>query len=312
MQTRKILSTLLWVSVAAGAAVLAYFQWQKNGAQATYISNGRLEARQSHIASRLPGMLAEVSVQEGEHVQQGQLLARLDSRPLQAEIVRADAAVQQARDQSTLARAQLAQHESECDYARNQLGRIQSLSRKQYVSLEQLDSTHMRAESCDAVINASKAQIAAAESALKVAEAGSARLHVDLDDTSIAAPFSGYVLYRLAEAGEIIPPGGRIFTLVSDTDVYLTVFLPAEISGKLALGNKVELAMDARPDIAVPAVVSLIAPEAQFTPKTVETASERSKLMFRTKLNVDPTFLQQNPWLKSGMPGEVNLILGAD
>ncbi|HQQ63721.1 MAG TPA: HlyD family efflux transporter periplasmic adaptor subunit [Pseudomonadales bacterium] len=311
MQTRRFLPTIILIGVAAGAAAFGYTQWQKSNGNTVYRSNGRLEARQSHIASRLPGTVARLSVQEGDHVQQGQLLAELDSRPLQAEIVRADAAIQQARDQSTLARAQLAQHESECDYARNQLGRIQSLSRKQYVSLEQLDNTHMRAESCDAVINASKAQIAAAESALKVAEAGSARLHVDLDDMKINAPFSGYILYRLVEAGEIIPPGGRLFTLVSDTDIYLTVFLPAEVSGKLALGDAVALKIDAKPEVSVPAIVSLLAPEAQFTPKTVETSSERSKLMFRTRLNVDPAFLQQNTWLKSGMPGEVVLQLGA-
>lgn len=311
MSAKKILPTVLLLGLAGSVAAFGYMQWQKSETTTVYRSNGRLEARQSHVASRLPGMLSQLSVQEGDKVKQGQLLATLDSRPLLAEIVRADAAVQQARDQSTLARAQLAQHESECDYARNQLGRIQSLSRKQYVSLEQLDNTHMRAESCDAVINASKAQIAAAESALKVAEAGSARLQVDLEDLKITAPFSGYILYRLSETGEIIPPGGRLFTLVSDTDIYLTVFLPAEVSGKLSLGDTVQLTMDARPDLSVPAVVSLIAAEAQFTPKTVETSSERSKLMFRTRLNIDPVFLQQNPWLKGGMPGEVRLQLGA-
>ena len=312
MQIRKFLLIVLLVGVAAGATALGYKQWlQQSSSRNIYHSNGRLEARQSHVASRLPGTLATVHVKEGDHVAQGQLLATLDNRPLQADIVKADAAVQQARDQLQLAEAQLAQHESECDYARNQLARMQSLSRKQYVSLEQLDNTHMRAESCDAVIHASKAQIAAAQSALKVAEAGSARLHVDLEDMAIPAPFSGFILYQLVEPGEVIPGGGRVFTLVSDSDVYLTVFLPAEVSGNLAVGARVNLTMDAKPGVNVPAVVSFIAPEAQFTPKTVETASERSKLMFRAKLNVDPIFLQQNGWLKSGMPGEVQIALDA-
>ncbi|HQQ75485.1 MAG TPA: glycoside hydrolase family 43, partial [Pseudomonadales bacterium] len=68
-------------------------------------------------------------------------------------------------------------------------------------------------------------------------------------------------------------------------------------------GDAAQVLMDARLDVEVPATVSFIAPEAQFTPKTVETASERSKLMFRAKLSIDPAFLQQNSWLKSGMPG---------
>ena len=94
-----------------------------------------------------------------------------------------------------------------------------------------------------------------------------------------------------------------MFTLVSDDDIYLTVFLPADVAGKISVGDGAELLMDARTDIKVPAKVSFIAPEAQFTPKTVETSSERNKLMFRAKLNIDPVFLQQNRWLKSGMPG---------
>jgi HlyD family secretion protein len=247
--------------------------------------------------------LAEVKVKEGDHVEQGQVIAALDSRPLQAELARADVAIQQARDQQQLAQAQLAQHESECNYARSQLARIQSLSSKNYVSVDQLDITRMRAESCASVINASNSAVDAAASALKLAEASRYRLQVDMDDTTVKAPFSGYILYKLAEPGEVIQPGGRLFTLVSDTDIYLTVFLPAEIAGQLAIGDTTQLQMDAKSDVKVPALVSFIAPEAQFTPKTVETASERSKLMFRAKLNIDPAFLQQNPWLKSGMPG---------
>ena len=306
MQIKKIVLLLVLLAVV-GAAVTG-FRWQQQANdQETYRSNGRLEARQSQVASRLPGTLVAMPVHEGDRVTQGQLLATLDSQPLQADIVKAEAAVQQGRDQLQLVQAQLVQQESECTYAHNQLQRMQSLSRKQNVSVEQLDNARMHSDSCKAGIIASQAQIAATASALKMAEAGSARLRVDLEDMSISAPFSGFVLYRLAEPGEVIGPGGRLLTLVSDTDIYLTVFLPSEWAGQLVIGDKTTLIMDAHPELPVPASVSFIAPEAQFTPKTVETTSERSKLMFRVKLNIEPDFLQENAWLKIGMPGEVRL-----
>jgi HlyD family secretion protein len=303
MNRSKGLGLALAVAVVVGIAGFIYAQWQQQEESGGYSSNGRLEARQSHVATRIAGLLLEVAVREGDHVTKGQALATLDSRPLQAEFARTVAAIQQTRDQQVLAQAQLAQRESECVYARSQYARIKSLSSKHNASLDQLDSTRMQAESCESAINAAKAAVAAAESGLKVAEATRDRIQVDLDDATIVAPFSGFILYKLAEPGEMISPGGRLFTLVSDDDIYLTIFLPADIAGKLAVGDDAELLMDARADSKVPAKISFIAPEAQFTPKTVETASERNKLMFRAKLNIDPAFLLQNSWLKSGMPG---------
>lgn len=313
MINKKFMGMAALFALLSGVGVFAYQQWQQEheDGNGVYRSNGRLEARQSHVATRIAGLLSTVAVREGDHVALGQTLALLDSRPLQAELARTVAAIQQTRDQQVLAQAQLAQHESECVYARNQYARIKSLISKQNASVDQLDNTRMRVESCESVINAAKAAVASAESALKVAEATRDRIQVDLDDATIVAPFSGFILYKLAEPGEVIVPGGRLFTLVSDSDVYLTIFLPADVAGKLATGDAAELLMDARTDVKVPATVSFIAPEAQFTPKTVETASERSKLMFRAKLSIDPAFLQQNSWLKSGMPGMALLNTGA-
>lgn len=291
------------LALLAGAGMMAYQQQFQQDSNGIYRSNGRLEARESHVASRIGGIVSAVLVNEGDLVARGQPLATLDSRPLQAELARTVAVIQQASDQHLQAQAQQAQHESECVYARNQFARIQSLLSKQSASIDQLENTRMQVESCESVINAAKAAVAAAESAIKMAEATRDRFQVDLDETTILAPFSGYILYKLTEPGEMITPGGRLFTLVSDSDVYLTVFLPADVAGKLALGDEARLLLDAKSDVMVPAQVSFIAPEAQFTPKTVETASERSKLMFRAKLSIAPEFLHQNRWLKSGMPG---------
>jgi HlyD family secretion protein len=124
-----------------------------------------------------------------------------------------------------------------------------------------------------------------------------------LADSSIRAPFSGYILYRLAEPGEMIAAGSPLFTLVSDSDVYLTVFLPADVAGKVALGDEARLQMDAKAEEWVPAKVTFVAAEAEFTPKSVETATERSNLVFRARIGIDAAVLTEQSWLKSGMPG---------
>ncbi len=302
MRTKWLMGVIALVVVGAG--LFAVLRWQQSeNAAGFFHTNGRVEATQSRVATRIPGLLSAVKVKEGDHVTAGQVLAELDSQPLQAEIARAEAGIAQANDQVRLAEAQLLQAQTECDYARSQLGRIQSLSKRQFVSQDQLDSARTHAASCGSVVNAAQAAVAAAQSAGKVAQAGRDRLRVDLSDSTIRAPFSGYILYRLAEAGEMIAAGSPLFTLVSDSDVYLTVFLPADVAGKVALGDEARLQMDAKPDTWVAARVTLISPEAEFTPKSVETSSERSNLVFRARIGVTPEALAQNPWLKSGMPG---------
>lgn len=311
---RARITKVVLVLAVLGVAAWAAQHWLLRGSQTEgfFITNGRLEATQSRVATRIPGVLAAVAVREGDRVAAGQLLAELDSKPLQAEITRADAAIAQAADQVRLAEAQLAQSQTECDYARAQLARVQTLGKKQFISADQLDSARTRAASCGSVVNAARAAVEAARSAGKVAQAARDRLMVDLEDSHIRAPFSGYVLYRLAEPGEMVAAGTPLLTIVSDTDVYLTVFLPADVAGKVARGDEARLQMDAKSDEWVPAKVTFVAAEAEFTPKSVETASERSKLVFRTRIGVDPAALAQRSWLKSGMPGLGWLRVNAD
>jgi HlyD family secretion protein len=112
------------------------------------------------------------------------------------------------------------------------------------------------------------------------------------------------VLYRLAEPGEVLPAGGKVLTVLDLTDVYMTIFLPTSQAGRVDLGAEGRIIFDAAPEYVVPASVSFVAPRAQFTPKEVETRSEREKLMFRTKLRIAPELLQQHiEKVKTGVPG---------
>ena len=111
--------------------------------------------------------------------------------------------------------------------------------------------------------------------------------------------------FKVAQPGEVLPAGGRVLNLLDVSDVYMTFFLPTEAAGRLALGAEARIVLDALPDYVVPAKISFVASAAQFTPKTVETVSERQKLMFRVRAQIDRQLLLEHlEQVKTGLPGE--------
>lgn len=131
------------------------------------------------------------------------------------------------------------------------------------------------------------------------------RIDAELDDSTLVAPRDGRVQFRLAQPGEVLGAGGKVLNLVDLADVYMSFFLPETVAGRVALGADVRIVLDAAPQWVIPAKVSFVASTAQFTPKTVETASERQKLMFRVKAQIDPQLLQKHlQQVKTGLPGQ--------
>jgi HlyD family secretion protein len=114
-----------------------------------------------------------------------------------------------------------------------------------------------------------------------------------LNDLILVSPRNGRVQYQLLRTGEVVAAGKPILTILDLTDVYMTIFLPSADAAKLAIGGEARIILDAVPDYVIPASVSFVAADAQFTPKTVETKEEREKLMFRVKLKIDPQVLQK-------------------
>ena len=143
-----------------------------------------------------------------------------------------------------------------------------------------------------------------AQFAIKSAEADVQRLEAVLVDLVLVSPRSGRVQYRLARAGEVVAPGQRILTILDLNDVYMTIYLPATDAGKLAIGDEARIIADPIPEYVIPATISFVATDAQFTPKSVETEEERQKLMFRVKLKVDPKVLEKyHRQVKTGIRG---------
>ena len=144
------------------------------------------------------------------------------------------------------------------------------------------------------------------------AEAEGRRIATQIDDSTLLAPMPGRVLYRLAEPGEVVSAGGPILTLLSLEDVYMEVFLPAREAGLLPIGAEARIVLAALPDFAIPASVSFVSPEAQFTPKQVETLDEREKLVFRVRVRIPPELIEGRiEHVKTGLRGVAVVRLDA-
>lgn len=266
--------------------------------------NGRLEATEVDISTKFYGRVSEILVKEGDRVDSGQVLARMDTESLEAQLREAKASVIRAEKQRSTAIAIVAQRKSECQLAKRDLLRSKKLYENGNISLQKLDQDRAKFDVAEAMCDAAEADVANAEAAIDAAKAQTERLEVDIRDSILKTPISGRVQYRLAEPGEVLSAGGKVLTIIDLSDVYMTVFLPTEDAGILAIGADGRIVLDAAPGLAIPAKVSFVASKAQFTPKEVETTKERQKLVFRVKVKVPPEIVSAHEaWIKPGLPG---------
>jgi HlyD family secretion protein len=310
--------------------------WQKVGGsgkdEGLVSGNGRIEAVEIDIAARNSGRVKDILVREGEFVVAGQLVAIMDTESQEAQLRQAEAQLQQAQSAVATAYSQLAQCESEKGVAlaavrqreaelvmaRQHATRSAELVKGGAIAKQDADDDYAKLQNAEAAVNSARAQVAAGEAAImsmrsqiagaqaavKAAMANAERIQTDIRDSALKSPRDGRVQYRVAQAGEVVGAGGRVLSLVDLSDVYMTFFLPTAAAGKVAIGSEVRLVLDAAPQYVVPAKVSFVADMAQFTPKTVETASEREKLMFRIRAQIPVEILRKHiTRVKTGLPG---------
>ncbi len=276
-------------------------------------ANGRIEAERIDVATKHPGRIAEILTEEGAFVSEGQALVLIDDEEVQAQLREAKAAIEEAHRYEEHATAVLQQRESELTFAKQELHRSETLLRRSFAAQEVVDQRRSQVLAAEAMVIAAKAEIARAQAAIDGALARRDRLESVLEDHVLAAPRDGRVQYRLASEGEVLGGGGRILTLLDLTDVYMTVFLPTAEAGRLSIGDEARIVLDAASEYVIPAQVSFVAAEAQFTPKYVETEDERQKLMFRVKVKIDPDLLRQyQRVVKTGLPGVAYLRTSSD
>ena len=292
-RTKKIALAAV-VLVAACAGGLGWWLMQPKALGPVFASgNGRIEGTEIDVAPKIAGRLTDIFVNEGDFVKSGQVVA---------------------------------QHQADSTVAKKQLARTAALEKKGWTTQQKLDrdlsverssaagvstATAQVAAAASAIVTA-QAQVVGARSAIVAARAAIAVIQSNIDDSALRSPRDGRVQYRVAELSEVIAAGGVVLTIVDLTDVYMTFFLADAQAGKIAMGQDARLVLDAAPLFVIPATISFVAAVAQFTPKTVETKSERESLMFRLRARIDPALLKKHlAEVKTGVTGMAYLRLDA-
>jgi HlyD family secretion protein len=318
---------ILAVPAVLVVAVVAIFL-VRGDRESAVLASGTVEATEAALGFQVPGMIDSIAVREGDRVAGGQVLAWLDRRELEARRRAAEAQVAAARarlrelesgfrseevEQGRAALRAAARRlvEAEREHQRNQrLHEGGAISRRQLdaaeTALTVAQAERDRAAETLAVLERGPRveQIAAQRALTAQAEAGLGQLDALLDQTIITAPFGGLVTARNREPGEIVGAGAPVLTLTDLNDRWIRIYVREDEVGRIAVGQEAWITADAYPDRRYAGQVVHIANEAEFTPRNVQTAAERVKLVYRVKVRV----LQDPTWdLKPGLPADVRL-----
>lgn len=299
---------LVWVGIAVAAAIAVggYFFWQAqqdDGPPDFATGNGRVEANLVDVATEITGRVAEVLSVEGDLVARGDILARIKTDTLEAQFARAEADVASAESQAKQAAAMIDQRQADLTFAEKELTRAAELFDRGFGTEEELDRRRSARDAASAGLAAARASLNAARRQADAARAQQREIATRIDDADIPAPVTGRVLYRLAEPGEVLASGSRVVTLVDLSRIYMEIYLPTAQAARVAIGAEARIALDGV-DLVIPAQVSFVSPEAQFTPEHVETQDVRADLMFRVRLRVPQDLIERNiDYVKTGMRG---------
>ena len=274
--------TLAVVAIALAAGGGAYYRWKQWQEAGTGIvaSNGRIEADQININTKFAGRLAERLVDEGDMVHAGQIVARMDTKDLEASLKQAQAqgTAQRAIDE---ARSLQEQQKTQVELAQQQFDRTSYLFQRGNSTQELLDQRRQQLNGATAALHAATARVLQAENALTATQHQIELLSVNIADNSFIAPRDGRIQYRVANVGEVLPAGGTVLTMIDISSVYMDIYLPTLEAGRAKIGTDARIVLDAYPNCdSRQGVVhrNSVAVHA----KTVETQTERERLMFRS------------------------------
>lgn len=268
---------ILIVGLLAAAGLAAYLGvhiLNGRGSPGT-LASGTIEATEAQLGFQVPGRIDFIGGREGDTVKQGQLLARLDTREIEARLA-------QARSQ--VAGVALRQAEARRDLERNK-----TLLAGGAIGQEAFDKTTLSLKVTD--------------NEQRQAQAALRALEAVLSNMTIRASFNGIITVRHREPGEIVGAGAPVLTLMNPDDRWVRIYIPENHIGAVQLGQKTRITTDSWPDKQYTGTVTYISTEAEFTPKNVQTVEERVKLVYAVKVRIedDPKFE-----LKPGMPADVH------
>ena len=287
-------------------------------------ASGTLEAVEVNIASKVPGQLLSLRVDEGAKVERGDTMAIIDHEMLQIQLRQAQAGVDLADAQYNLllngarsedlnaAEEMVRQTESSFQSARTDFERIKELYSAKSVSQKQYEDAESRFTITQAQYNSAKQNLqklqkfarpedlSAAKARVDQAKAQASLISKQISDSYIIAPVGGTITYKPVEEGELIGSGTVIVRIARLEKMELMIYVNETELGKVKLGSAADVIIDTYPDKNFPAKVVYISPVAEFTPRNVQTKDERTKLVFGVKLEVE----NPNGELKTGMPAD--------
>ncbi|OHB53522.1 MAG: hypothetical protein A2Y07_04495 [Planctomycetes bacterium GWF2_50_10] len=265
--------------------------------------NGRIEAKLVDVASKEALRVKKLLADEGDIVEPSEIVVQMDTITLQAELAESKATVAAKQESEAIAKAGIVKAESEVELAKIEIERARKLVEEKAGSQRDYDVRKTTVQTTAAGLAEQQARLQTARQEVLVAQANVATIQTRIDDATLRSPVRGRVLYRLAEEGEVLSPGGKALTLINLQDVYMEIFLPSEQAAKLKIGAEARIKLD-HSGRSVAGSVSFVSPEAQFTPKQVETRSEREKLMFRVKIKVPEELVTYYlEYVKTGIRG---------
>lgn len=303
----KNLTRLVALGLFAVAAVSAGLYWmlkpQPQPAQVIY-GSGRVEADEVRIAVEIPGRLLENAAVEGQNLAAGQLVARLEPSDyaLQADRAAAQGTAAQRAAGQFVPQISLARHHAET--ARADLRRFENLSGDGAVSAREVDQQRNVYKAALDELRTLQELQAKAAAEVEVASSSLALVRSQFGKTRIFAPISGAVLERLVEPGEVLAAGQAVAVVANLSRVKLKLFVSERDLGKVRLGAQARLRVDAFPERFFDARVARIDAQAQFTPRDIHMADERSRTVYGVTLEAaNPDGL-----LKPGMPADAWIL----
>jgi HlyD family secretion protein len=312
---RRWLRLALVLTVAIGGAGGGLYWWlhlQPQLPPGIAFGNGRIEAQEIDIDTKFAGRISEILADAGDMVKAGQVVARMDTRDLSASLKKSQAAVLQTQQAIDEANANVVQQKSLLLLAQQEFDRATALLQKGAQTKEVVDQRQQALDAANAALKAAQYRVLESQHAMEGSTHDVEFNEVNIADNTLVAPTDGRIQYRIANVGEVLPSGGKVFTMLDVSYVYMDVYLPTAAAGKVKIGSDARIVLDAIPQLAIPAKVSFVATQAQFTPKTVETQSERDTLMFRIRAKIDPERLRlRAEKVRSGLPGVTYLLLDA-
>jgi len=302
---RRVLSLVVVLIAAAG---IGYWWWLRSRPllPAGIVSgNGRLEADEVDIDTKFAGRILKLFGDEGDRVKAGQVVAVMDTRDLQAQLKQYQETVQEDQRLLEEAKESFAAQQAVVTFDQQEVARTTYLVPKGFATQRTLDQQTQQLHSALATLDGAARAIEAAQHALAAATHQVEYYAVEIADNQLFAPKDGPIEYRVANVGEVLPAGGKVFTMLDASYVYMDIYLPTKQAGRVRIGAEVRIVLDAYPHHIIPAKVVFVASQAQFTPKTVETKDERDKLMFRIRVRIDPDRLAgREAIVRSGLPGD--------